>query len=355
MTRVGIHLSIVFLSALPAFVASAGADTTNEIPDFKEVYDLVRSHLVGVTDAGLNRDAVDGLLEQLRGRVYIAGRESDSAATNALLASPAIVLDDGVAYARIGRVANGLADEINRIWRRLVATNELKGLVLDLRYAGGTDYQAAADTADLFATKEQPLLDWGQGMVRSKPKSDAIKLPVAVLVNRQTGGAAEALAAVLREMGVGLILGGKTAGTAMITREFPLKSGQRLFIAVKPVKLENGAELSPGGVGPDIEVTVSPQAERAFFDDAYATIAAAMPIPSDAAFFQPNETNRASRRQRLSEADLVRERREGTTNLDGDVPAGTERKPEKPVVRDPVLARAIDLLKGLAVVRGSRF
>jgi len=37
--------------------------------------------------------------------------------------------------------------------------------------------------------KEQPLLNWGNGMVQSKEKSNAIALPVAVLVNRQTSGA----------------------------------------------------------------------------------------------------------------------------------------------------------------------
>ena len=71
-------------------------------------------------------------------------------------------------------------------------------------------------------------MNWGNGMVRSKEKSDAIALPVAVLVNRQTAGAAEALAAVLRETGAGLILGGKTAGQAMVAQEFPLKNGDRL-------------------------------------------------------------------------------------------------------------------------------
>ena len=64
------------------------------------------------------------------------------------------------------------------------ATNKLEGVVLDLRYAAGDDYASAAATAELFIKKEQPLLDWGTGMVRSKDKSDAISVPVAVLVNR---------------------------------------------------------------------------------------------------------------------------------------------------------------------------
>jgi hypothetical protein len=51
----------------------------------------------------------------------------------------------------------------------------------------------------------------------------------------------------------------------------------------------------------------------------------------------------------MNEADLVRERRRG---LNGEgTPAPVAAEPERPVVRDPALARALDVLKGLAVVR----
>ena len=142
-------------------------------------------------------------------------------------------------------------------------------MILDLRYAAGDDYAAAAATAELFIKKEQPLLDWGTGMVRSKDKSDAISLPVAVLVNRQTAGAAEALAAVLRETGSGLILGDRTAGQAMIAQEFPLKNGERLRIATAPIQLGDGSALSEQGLKPDITVEVTPADERAYYADAY--------------------------------------------------------------------------------------
>ena len=59
-------------------------------------------------------------------------------------------------------------------------------------------------------------------------------------------------------------------------------------------------------------------------------------------------TNQSARRIRLNEAELVRERREGLS--EADLAGARDREGEKPIVRDPVLARALDLLKGLAVV-----
>jgi hypothetical protein len=66
----------------------------------------------------------------------------------------------------------------------------------------------------------------------------------------------------------------------------------------------------------------------------------------------PAGTNAASRRARITEADLVRERREGKS-LEEFTPA-RDREPLKPQISDPALARAVDLLKGLAVVRRSQ-
>jgi hypothetical protein len=299
------------------------------------------------------------LLFQLGGKVSIAGAKDGKAAENAPFTSRLGILDGAVAYVRISGIEKGVAEELRGAWRELSATNKIKGLVLDLRFANGEDYKAAAAVADLFLAKERELLDWGEGSARSKGRSDAITLPVAVLVNRRTSGAAEALAAVMRETGVGLILGAPTAGKAMIAKQFPLSNGQRLLIATDPVKLGNGTALSAQGVKPDIEVTVSPPAERAYFEDAYAVIGGD-PGSGNVDSNQTAQISRSSRRQRVSEADLVRERREGVTNGDTDLPPGVERAanderpPNQAIIRDPVLARAVDVLKGLAVVRSSR-
>jgi C-terminal processing protease CtpA/Prc len=255
---------------------------------------------------------------------------------------------------RVGRVGDGLAKAISAACSKSGTTNKLKGVALDLRYAGGDDYAAAAAVVDLFVKKDQPLLNWGNGMVRSKEKTDAIALPVAVLVNRQTAGAAEALAAAMRETGAGLVLGSKTAGQAMVAQEFPLKNGDRLRIATAPVQLGDGSALSEQGVKPDIVVAVSPEDERAYYADAFkvtdrTNLQASVGGPATG---PGNGTNRVVRRPRFNEAELVRERREGVS--EADLTALRAPEPEKPMVRDPALARALDLLRGLALVRQGR-
>ena len=260
----------MLLAGLGSFLgAEAKADDSTR-PDFKEVYDLVRSHLAGVTEAQLNEAAVQGLVFNLSPRVaLVTNGAAAKAAAEVPLVKGSSVFEGDLLYVRVGRVRDGLAAAIKGVWAKPGTTNRLKGVVLDLRYAGGTDYAAVAAAADLFVRKEQSLLNWGNGMVQSKPDSAGIKVPVAVLVNMETVGAAEALAAVLREAGSGLILGNRTAGQAMVAQEFPLKNGEHLRIATALVQLGDGSALSEKGVKPDITVEVGAAAERMYYADAY--------------------------------------------------------------------------------------
>jgi hypothetical protein len=202
------------------------------------------------------------------------------------------VLENDVAYLRVGEVGKNLAAEIQSAQNALATTNKIDGTVLDLRFADGDDPDAAKTAADLFAAK---------------------KLPLAILVNGETRGAAATLAMDLRDARDGLVFGGAAA------------------------KLK-----------PDIAVTVKITDEKMFLENPYADLS-------------QTETNSGAGTNNFSpfidhtsEADLVRAK---IKDGDEDESAAPTRpaEPQKPFIHDPVLARAVDLIKGLAVVRQSSF
>jgi hypothetical protein len=200
------------------------------------------------------------------------------------------ILENDVAYLRVGKVGKNLAAEIQSAQNALAATNTIDGTVLDLRFADGDDPGAAKAAADLFAQK---------------------KLPLAILVNGETRGAAAALAADLRKARNGLIFGGTAA-------------------ALKP----------------DIAVKVKAEDEKKFLENPYAA-PAQTETNSDA-----GTNNFSPFIDHTSEADLVREKiKDGDEDEDSAQPPNAEL--QKPLIRDPVLARAVDLIKALAVVRQS--
>ena len=352
MTRIWSRLVLSAFFILPVLRALP----QEAAPDFKEVYDLIKDHLAGMNGGELNRTAVQALVSALAPRVAIADAKSTSTSlAEQTLLSKSMLFDGPIAYLRVAKVEEGLAKALQQAFVQVSSTNRMSGLVLDLRYAVGDDYSAAAAVADLFLKKERPLIDWGKGPVHSKEKEDAITIPVALLVNRQTAGAAEALAAVLRDSGAALILGARTAGQAMIAQEYPLSNGARLRIAVSPIQVGEGVTLSADGVKPDIAIQIAAADERAYFADAYKDLSRTGSVSARTNSLTSSldaSTNRP-RRPRLNEAELVRARRDGF-NLDADTLSDTVADLETPAVRDPVLARALDVLKGLSVVRQSR-
>jgi hypothetical protein len=326
---------------------AAEADQSSR-PDYLEVRELIQTHLPEVTTAQLDDAAVQGLLEAFRGKVRLVDA-SGSAATETTNQFTVQSIEPGVGLVRVQQLTTNLAEQLTARIRKLGKTNELLGFVLDLRFAGGEDYAAVAAVGDLFLTEARPLLDWGQGMISSQAKTESLDFPVVVLVNGSTSGAPEVLAALLRELGVGLILGSPTRGAVVTGREFPLRNGQRLLVAGAAVKLGTGTQISSSGVTPDIRVSVNPAQERAYWLDPFADPLAQMTATNGAA----GATNRVARRTRTTEADLVRARREGV-RVDSEALSPREVGPEQPVILDPALARGVDVLKGLAVVRRVR-
>jgi hypothetical protein len=198
------------------------------------------------------------------------------------------ILENNVAYLRVGEVQKNLAAEIQSAQDSLATTNKIAGTVLDLRFADGDDLVAAKAAADLFAPK---------------------KLPLAILINADTTGAAAALATILRGAGDGLVFGGATAALT-----------------------------------PDISVKVKIADERKYLENPYAALAQSETNAS------PATNNYSPFIDHTSEADLVREKiKDGEQDEDSMPPRPTE--PQKPFIHDPVLARAVDLIKALAVVR----
>jgi hypothetical protein len=346
---------MTFLMALLAGALN-GRAATNASPDFKEVYDLIRAHVAGAGDVDLNRAAVNGLLKELGPKASLVTGSAEAGATVVTqLVSKALMFEGEIAYLRVARVSDGLAAELRAAYQQLSASNTLKGAVLDLRFADGADYPAAVAAAELFSLKKPAALDWGKGAQETKSGNELISVPLVVLVNGQTSAAAETLAAMLREAGAGLILGNPTAGSALLSQDFPLSNGATLRVATTAVKL-NGGELPQ--IHPDIEVAVSARDEQTFFADAYFVLPRTnAPVAGLASTNKAMGMNASGPRVRLTEAGLVRAHKQGLNPDDEEGMALSqprENKPAAPVVNDPVLARALDLLKGLAIMRQAR-
>jgi hypothetical protein len=150
---------------------------------------------------------------------------------------------------------------------------------------------AATNTASYFARRHAPLV---------------------ILVNSQTRGTAAALATELRVSAAAIVI---------------------------------GSTNPPGRILPDIAVAESADDERKFQEDPFFAPAANVPDTLSAT------NNLFAFVDHTSEAELVRKRiKDGDDSGD---PVTQRAEPVQPVIRDPALARAVDLLKALAALHPS--
>ena len=338
----------VTLAAAAVMFVSATVARAEEAVGFQEIYSLIRSNLAGVKEADLERAAVLGLLQQLQGRVVLLTNGATAAEVKVpeTLLARTNVLEEAFGYVRAERVEQGLAGQLVAALEKLNAAKKVKGTILDLRFAGGGDYAAAAAAAEKFIGGEKALLQIEGKVLRSTATNAALAGPLVVLVNGETTAAAESLAAILRKANVAMLIGGATPGQAGVFMEYPLKNGQRLRLASGMVRLGDGSALTGTGLKPDVSVEVRADEERVYLGDPYAdlTVAGA----KTGAGTQP--------RHRMTEAELVKRQREGRNTEEDEFPGAAAATGEQArlLIRDPALARAVDILKGLVLLKAAR-
>lgn len=321
-------------------------------PDFQEVLAVVRAHLPEAKNADIKETTVDGLLARFGGKLkWVASGQARNTSASAV-PSFSKVLDGRYVYLRPTRLE--AAAEMGAFLKTAAASNSIFGGILDLRFAAGTDCAAAVQTASLLVADRKPILDCGEGVRSTEGNAVLGRVPWAVLVNRETQGAVEALAAALRSSGTGVLIGGRTAGQAGLYEEFELKTGQRLAIATRSF-LAGDKQTIPGtGLVPDVMVSVTVETERAVMA-AFASRTES-PAPVQLSQSSKSSTNAAASRatrRRLNEAELVRMQREGRRSEpeSSAAPTDTAQARSEDESADPVLARGLDFLKALSVLR----
>ena len=337
-------LQVMLLGMLSPMVFAAEVKPLN----LEEVLSVIRTNMSDISEAELNQEAAEGLIKRLGTRVQLVEEGSQVSATKSEpdAISKTAVYQDKFGYIRIKSLDERITNDFHRRVRQLLSSNELSGLIIDLRYAQGTNYEAAARVGDEFVGAK-PLIKLGEKQITGSENAEDIRKPLAVLVNSETRAAAEALAGLLKESAAALVIGGKTAGEARLYEVFTLSTGHKLRVGKVPVQVGPGKTISAKGIVPDIEVKIDAEEELAFYQDPYRERRL---LSADTS---TNAVPTFAQGRPLNEAELVRRHRSNPDALEQDTPA-PRNAPEVAVITDPTLARALDFLKGISILQPRR-
>lgn len=324
--------SLISLLLVPAVAASGALSGSMNLPAVGELHEILRQQIPDLPPPPSGETNSEAYLESLAPLVLI-GNDSEPSGPPLTKTN---VYDPGIGYLRINYIEPRTSPALAGALLGLAEANKLDGLVVDLRFAAGRDYRSAADAAGLFSSIREDSMKVGDQPLPIEPKAAAPPLPIMLLVNTRTRGAAEAFAAGVRAIASpSLLLGTNTAGQARLYREMILPGGSTVRISTDSLSLPKNGELPVTGLKPDLVVGVSPEDEILYFANEFQRVVQGQPVTNNPTF-------------RLNEAELVRRRRGGRPVA---IPSEASASPS---VQDPVLARGIDLLTGLAALAAAK-
>jgi len=167
------------------------------------------------------------------------------------------MLAEGIGEIQVDALTKGKAQEVaNKI--KLLQKEGAKKLILDLRNCAEGEESEAVSTANLFLNHGTITYLQGQKFPReafnAEPAKAITNLPVAVLVNKGTAGAAEIVASAILENARGDVVGDKTFGEGSKQNVMELKDGSALILSVAKYYTPSGKAIQDVAVTPNVLV-----------------------------------------------------------------------------------------------------
>ncbi len=167
------------------------------------------------------------------------------------------MLSDGIGKIRVDTFAKGESQEVAAKIKDLQKAGAKK-LILDLRNCAEGDESEGVATANLFLNHGIITYLQGQKYPREAFNADPAKaittLPVAVLVNKGTSGAAEVVAAALLDNARADVVGDKTFGDGSVQKLIDLKDGSALILSIAKYYSPSGKAIQDTAVTPNVVV-----------------------------------------------------------------------------------------------------
>jgi carboxyl-terminal processing protease len=167
------------------------------------------------------------------------------------------MMDDGIGEIRVDALTKGKSQEIATKIKSL-QKDGVKKLILDLRNCAEGDETEGIATANLFLNHGTITYLQGQKFPReafnADPAKDVTSLPLVVLVNKGTAGAAEIVAAAILENARGDVVGDKTFGEGSVQKVIEMPDGSALILSVAKYYSPSGKAIQDAAVTPNLLV-----------------------------------------------------------------------------------------------------
>jgi len=156
------------------------------------------------------------------------------------------MLDSGSGYIRLSNFTTGASSEVEKAFKSLKNSEDMKSLVLDLRSNPGGLLIEAVRICNLFVNKGELIVntrgkmkEWDSEYVTSAEPSDT-EIPLIVLINRGSASASEIVAGALQDLDRAVIVGQRTFGKGLVQTSRHLKYNAQLKVTTAKYYIPSG-------------------------------------------------------------------------------------------------------------------
>ena len=147
------------------------------------------------------------------------------------------MMDNGVGYVALTQFTPNSAFELDQAIR-LLQSEGLSGLILDLRGNPGGLLGQAIDVVNFFIPKNQLVVSTRSNLPSqnqvyiTKKDPIALDLPVVVLINGRSASASEIVAGALQDLDRAVVMGERSFGKGLVQQQKPLAYGTQFKITI---------------------------------------------------------------------------------------------------------------------------
>ena len=256
------------------FVIAPQKGTPADLAGIQSGDQIIRVDGEDVTTLG-----VDEVVSRVRGpadsqvTVTIArdGQEMDFTLTRSSIETTTVDsrVIDGVGYIQISEFASNTAEEFNSQLDNLLSQN-ITGLVIDLRSNPGGNVQVAVDIADRLLGETVVVYTEDKDGNRTDYKSDAaeeLDLPMVVLVDGGSASSSEILAGALQDTQAATLVGTTTYGKGVVQIIKGLDGEGGFEVTNSEYFTPNGRDIQGVGLEPDVTIEATDYMVNNYFTD----------------------------------------------------------------------------------------
>lgn len=203
---------------------------------------------------GLIRGSIGKKIELLvtrDGKKVLASLSAEKVSIRTVEASQ---ISSQVAYLEIASFAAGTAQDVKNSLAKLKYGD---GVILDLRNNPGGVIEEAVGVAELFIGSGVIVSYQVNGFERlfKANNPSPIKVPVILMINRNTASSAEILAGAFQDRNRGVVVGERSYGKGSVQEFVTLEDGSRIELTVALYVTPSGRVVEEVGITPDLSVS----------------------------------------------------------------------------------------------------